>query len=93
MLTIKLTAAITRGSVPSWRSRWPSPFRFHSNPNPESLVHTFNCSLDLALTYSMRRPALARQCALDAVLAAYAMRNPALIDRANDVLAAIGGGK
>lgn len=48
----------------------------------------FYCNLDLALTYALRRPRLARQCATLALRAALDVHRPDLAYRANDVLAA-----
>jgi hypothetical protein len=53
-------------------------------------MHIFNCEMDLALTYSMRKPEIARNCAVRAFFAALAMERPDLAYRANSLLAAIG---
>lgn len=45
--------------------------------------------MDLACTYSMRRPVLARTCALRALNAAWHAKRPDLAAKANDLLAAI----
>ena len=50
---------------------------------------TFTAELDLALTYALRRPHLARECATKAAVAAVYLGRPDLVSRANDVLAAL----
>ena len=55
-------------------------------------VLTFHCEIDLALTYALRRPKLALECAYRALMAAIEIRNPALAYRANEVIGALGGG-
>lgn len=52
-------------------------------------MHVFTCEMDLALTYSMRRPELARDCATRALFAAIAMGRPDLAYRANALLGAL----
>lgn len=56
-----------------------------------SPVLTFHCELDLALTYALRRPRLAIQCAIRALQAAIESKRPDAMYRANEVLAALGG--
>lgn len=50
---------------------------------------TYHAELDLALTYAMRRPNLARECATHAAVAAVHMGRPDLRAQANDVLVAL----
>ncbi len=45
--------------------------------------------MDLACTYAMRRPAVARECALTAIGAAHRMGRPDLAYRANALLGAL----
>ncbi len=52
-------------------------------------MHTFNCSMDLACTYAIRNPALARSLARDALMAAVAIGRPDLAYRANAFLGAL----
>jgi hypothetical protein len=52
---------------------------------------TYQCEIDLALTYALRRPTLALDCALRALRAALDMRRPDLTSRANELVVAIGG--
>lgn len=52
-------------------------------------MHAYNCEMSLALTYSMRRPALARKCARAALRAAHAIFRPDLAYRANELLAVL----
>lgn len=54
-----------------------------------SHVLTYLCELDLALTYSMRRPRLAIECAYKALKAAVELRNPMLAYRANELIGAL----
>ena len=49
----------------------------------------YHAELSLACTYAVRRPALARECALKAVTAAVLLRRPDLTYRANALLAAL----
>lgn len=49
-------------------------------------MHTFTCEMDLALTYSMRRRELARQCCVRAFIAAIHLGRPDLIYQANSLL-------
>ena len=49
-------------------------------------MHVFNCEMDLACTYALRRPELARDCATRALFAALAMGRPDLAYRANSFL-------
>ena len=51
----------------------------------------YRAELDMACTYSMRRPLLAKECAETACEAAKALNRPDLYYRANALLAAIGG--
>lgn len=53
---------------------------------------TYLCEIDLALTYALRKPRLAAECAHKALRAAVEMRNPAMAYRANELLSALGGG-
>ncbi len=53
------------------------------------MLHSFNCLYDLALTYSMRRPVLARELALDAMIQGIRMGRPDLTYRANALLGAL----
>lgn len=53
---------------------------------------TYHCELDLALTYALRRPKLAIECAYRALCAAIESKRPDAMYRANEVLAALGGG-
>lgn len=53
----------------------------------ENLV--YHCELDLAATYAMRRPKLARDCAVRAFFAAINLRRPDLAFRATELLRAI----
>lgn len=53
-------------------------------------VLKFHCEIDLALTYSLRRPKLAIECAFNALRAAIEIRNPRLAYRANELLCAMG---
>ncbi len=46
----------------------------------------YYCELDLACTYAMRRPELARACATRAWFAALEMRRPDLAHAANEML-------
>jgi len=46
----------------------------------------FHCSIDLALTYALRRPALARSLAWDALMAAVAIGRPDLSWRATELI-------
>ncbi len=50
---------------------------------------TFLCEMDLALTYSLRRPHLAWDCAVRALLTAIRMNRPDLVWRANSLLGAL----
>lgn len=50
---------------------------------------TFRAELDLALTYALRRPHLARACATKAAVAAVHMGRADLTARANEVLCAL----
>lgn len=52
-------------------------------------MHVFNCELSLALTYSLRRPALARECCVRAFIEAIRMGRPDLIYRANSLLSVL----
>lgn len=49
----------------------------------------FYCEMDLACTYAMKRPELARDCAMRAFNAAIQMQRPDLAAKANDLLAAL----
>lgn len=49
----------------------------------------FHCEMDLACHYAMRRPAIARDCALRALNAAWHAKRPDWALRANDLLAAL----
>jgi hypothetical protein len=51
----------------------------------------YRAELDLACTYAMRCPELAKECAQTAVEAAIALGRPDWTYRANALLAAIGG--
>ena len=51
---------------------------------------TFRCEMDLALTYALRRPRLAAECARMARHAAIAMGRTDLASQANDVLCSLG---
>jgi hypothetical protein len=57
-----------------------------SKASPSLVYH---CSMDLACTYAMRRPALARELALDALRAAVKMQSIAFTQRANELLIAL----
>jgi hypothetical protein len=52
-------------------------------------MHHYRCEMDLALTYSMRRPALARECAQHAISAARALGRPDLLSQACELLSLI----
>lgn len=52
----------------------------------------FHCEIDLALTYAIRRPRLAIECAFNALKAAVSIKRPDLAYRANELLSALGGG-
>lgn len=56
----------------------------------ETPVLKFHCEIDLALTYSLRRPRLAIECVWAALRAAIEVRNPKLAYRANELLCALG---
>lgn len=49
-------------------------------------MHSFLCELDLACTYALRRPKLARMCARAALTAAISLRRPDLAWQANAML-------
>lgn len=49
----------------------------------------FHASLDLALTYSLRRPKLARSLAMDALDAGVRLGRPDLTYRASELLGAL----
>lgn len=51
-----------------------------------SNLYIARCELDLALTYALRRPELARKCATRALFAALRAGNPALTFQANTLL-------
>lgn len=53
---------------------------------------TYHCELDLALTYALRRPKLALQCAYRALRAAIESKRPDAMYRANELVAALNGG-
>lgn len=53
------------------------------------MLHRFNCCLDLACTYALLRPRLARSLTLDALASAVTMRRPDLAYRANALLGAL----
>lgn len=53
------------------------------------MLHAFNCLMSLALTYSMRRPTLARECAAAAMVQAIRMGRPDLTYAANALLGAL----
>lgn len=55
------------------------------------MAHVFTCEMDLALTYSLSRPRLARECALAALEAARVMQNPEKMYLASELLAIIVG--
>jgi hypothetical protein len=57
--------------------------------NKGSNVLTYHCEIDLALTYALRRPRLALECAFHALRMAVAMRRPDLAVRANDLIGAL----
>lgn len=50
---------------------------------------TYHAEMDLALTYALRRPELARACATKAAIAAVHLARPDLRHAANELLAAI----
>lgn len=52
-------------------------------------MHVFNCEMSIALTYSMRRPRIARDAATRALFAAIAMGRPDLAWQANALLGAL----
>jgi hypothetical protein len=52
-------------------------------------MHTYNCEMSLALTYSLRRPKLARKCARKALLAAISEGRADLAFQANTLLGVI----
>jgi len=56
-----------------------------------SPVLTYHCELDLALTYALRNPKLAIQCAYRALTAAIESRRPDAMWRANELIVALGG--
>ena len=51
-----------------------------------SHVLTYLCEIDLALTYALRRPKLALECAYRALQAAIECRDPRLAYRANELI-------
>lgn len=51
-----------------------------------SNLYIAQCELDLALTYALRRPDLARQCATRALFAALRAGNPEVTYQANTLL-------
>lgn len=53
-------------------------------------MHAFTCEIDLALTYALRRPKLALECAFKALKAAIEIKRPDMAYRANEVIAALG---
>lgn len=55
------------------------------------MLHAFHCEYDLACTYALGSPRLARQCARAALTAAIQLGRPDYAYRANELLAAIGG--
>lgn len=57
-----------------------------------SHVLTYHCELDLALTYALRRPRLALECAYRALRAAIESRRPDAAYRANELIGALGVG-
>lgn len=46
----------------------------------------YHCEMDLACTYALRRPELARRCALRAWQAALEMSRPDLAHQANELM-------
>ena len=57
--------------------------------HPAQLMLMYQAEMDLALTYSMRRPLLAHYCATLAAIAATRLGKASLIANANEVLAAL----
>lgn len=53
----------------------------------------YKAEMQFACLYAMRNPRLAAQCALHALHAAHAMRNPQLAYNANQLLSLLRGGK
>jgi hypothetical protein len=51
-----------------------------------TMLHVFICETDLALTYALRRPMLARACVNRALTAALELRRPDLVYQANALL-------
>lgn len=51
---------------------------------------TFTAEMSLACTYSLRRPLLARDCAVKAFFAALTLGRPDLMWAANNFIAALG---
>ena len=51
----------------------------------------YRCEIDLALTYSLRRPRLAVECAVAAQSIAIRMHRPDLALNASEIVSAIGG--
>ncbi len=49
----------------------------------------YHCEMDLACTYALRRPVLARDCAVRAFYAALKMQRPDLAHRANELMGAL----
>lgn len=54
-----------------------------------SNLFIFMCEIDLACTYAMRRPELARKCATRALFAAIGAKRPDWSFQANSLLAAL----
>jgi len=53
------------------------------------MMHAYLCEIDLALTYSLRRNKLSRQCARKALDLAHEMRRPDLAWFATEVMSAV----
>ena len=51
----------------------------------------YQCEIDLAFTYALRRPRLAIECAWRALKAAVQIKRPDLAYRANELISAMGG--
>jgi hypothetical protein len=56
------------------------------------MEHEYNCNMNFALTYSMRRPRLAAECCVKAFFAALAMGSPRRMWAANELLGIVNRG-
>lgn len=55
------------------------------------MLHTARCEIDLAYTYFLRNPKLAKECALAGLGAAIKAHQPALAYEANELIICLGG--